>query len=232
MINDFDKIKVIRPLFNNNRKMDYKRIPVMTKVTEKDIDLDSLMPINIQNVKCSDENINKIGLMFSYDKNLDKYWNDTLRYIPLVLGLGAVCTPDFSVYSSMDVHMIEHSVYMNRWIGCTWQDHGAIVVPTMQWSTPETYDICFSGVEYGTIVAISTLGCDQYQKEFMDGFNEMKKRINPPIIIVFGKMLTGMYGRFVNYDYKDGFMVKNHFEQQVLFTVPKIFEIKGCEYYG
>lgn len=226
MIDELEKVKIIRPLFNKGRKIQNKRIPVMTKVTEKEIDLNKLMPINIQNVKCKNDNSNKIGLMFTYDNRLNKYWNDPFKYLPVVLTLGAICTPDFSVYSTMDEHMTEHSVYMNRWIGCLWQDHGAIVIPTIQWSTPDTYDICFSGVEKGTIVAISTLGCDKYQQEFLTGFYEMKRRINPPVIIVFGKIIPGITGRIVNYDFKDGFEIKADFEQLILFDLPKIFEIK------
>lgn len=39
----------------------------------------------------------------------------------------------------------------------------------------------------------------------MQGFNEMKRRINPPLIIVYGDMIDGMTGRFVNIKYKEAF---------------------------
>ena len=41
------------------------------------------------------------------------------------------------------------------------------------------YDICFSGIEKNSIVIVST-GCMNNQKVFLKGFNEMKKRIEPP----------------------------------------------------
>ena len=53
--------------------------------------------------------------------------------------------------------------------------------------TPSTFDYCFDGVEEGSIVAISTLGCKKAKRNFLVGYEEMKKRIRPIAIICFDK---------------------------------------------
>lgn len=52
----------------------------------------------------------------------------------------------------------------------------------------------------------------------------MKRRIEPPLIIVFGDMIEGMTGKFVNFKYKDAFNNNNY---QLKFDgFSQIFEIK------
>ena len=70
-------------------------------------------------------------------------------------------------------------------------------------------------------------------KVFLEGFNEMKKRIEPPLIIVYGDMIFGMTGRFVNIKYKDAFNNKNkEFKQLCLWKESNIFERKDVLQYG
>ena len=57
----------------------------------------------------------------------------------------------------------------------------------------------------------------------------MKKRINPPLIVVFGKMIEGMTGRFINIQYEEAFNKNkktNNYKQLELFHEPVIFEVK------
>ena len=96
-----------------------------------------------------------------------------------------VCTPDFSIYSEMDKWRNIENVAKNRWVGAYWQEHGLIVIPTISWGKPSTFDYCFDGVEEGSIVAISTLGCKKAKRDFLIGYEEMKKQINPAAIICF-----------------------------------------------
>ena len=140
----------------------------------------------------------------------------------------AVGTPDFSIYPNMNPIEIEHNVYMGRWLGCLWQTYGCVVLPVISWWGKDTYDICFRGIEYESIVIVSTIGCTNHTDIFLCGFKEMKKRINPPLIIVYGEMIEGMTGRFVNIKYKDAFNSnkKGMYKQLSLFKEADIFEIK------
>lgn len=114
-----------------------------------------------------------------------------------------------------------------------WQEKGFKVIPTIQWALEDTYDMCFSGVEKGSVVIISTLGCSSNYEVFLKGFNKMKEVIEPSIIIVFGKMLEGMTGTFLHFDYKDSFLYKQKsFKQLSLFPIDSVFKIERGDYYG
>ena len=62
----------------------------------------------------------------------------------------------------------------------------------------------------------------------MQGFNEMKRRIKPHLIIVYGNMIEEMTGRFINIKYKDAFQKnkKCNYEQISMFEKSRIFERK------
>ena len=98
------------------------------------------------------------------------------------------------------------------------------MLPTLGWAGEETFDISFCAVEEETPVVISTIGCQKRQEEFLLGFNEMKKRLNPPIIIVVGDMIQGMTGRFINFRYTDSFATD--FVQMKFDGISAVFEIK------
>ena len=52
----------------------------------------------------------------------------------------------------------------------------------------------------------------------------MKARIEPPIVIVFGNMIPGMTGTFLNFKYTESFAVKN--KQLRIEGIPSMFTIK------
>ncbi len=94
----------------------------------------------------------------------------------------------------------------------------------LQWCTPDTYDLCFSAVEQNSVVIVLTLGCKDNQEVFLDGFREMKKRLSPSLIIVYGDMISGMTGRFLQVKYSDAFAKK--YVQLAIPGFSPIFEIK------
>ena len=53
----------------------------------------------------------------------------------------------------------------------------------------------------------------------------MKKIIEPKIIIVYGDMIKGMSGKFINFKYEEAFIKKNQNEQISLWNNNGIFEI-------
>lgn len=115
---------------------------------------------------------------------------------------------------------------MSRWLGVTWQNLNCIVLPTAIWALPDTYDLCFSSIEFESVVVVSTLGCKRNINVFLEGFNEMKRRINPPLIIVYGDMINGMTGRFLHFQYTDSFRRPKKMDQMKIDDIPNIFEIK------
>lgn len=206
-MSEMEIYRVIRPVIGGCR-FDSNDFPIIRRPALGVINWENIRPINYHNLSPQRDNSDAIALMFRYDKYLMALWNNPLRRIPLFRGCMAVCTPDFSVYSSMNSNEIRHNIYMSRWLGCTWQNYGCTVIPTIGWAEKDTYDICFGGIEEGCPVVISTIGCQRHRDVFLSGFNEMKRRINPPVIVVYGDMIEGMYGTFIHFRYKDSFSSK------------------------
>lgn len=222
-LSEYDKFKVVRPIIGECEYNQYS-MPVIKRTDINQIDFENLAAQGYQNLSKKRDNSNTLVLMFLDDKKLLSLWNSPLKKIPLFKTCAAVATPDFSVYSSMNINDIQHNVYMNRWLGRTWQNYGITVLPTIGWAGSYTYDICLGAVEVGTPVVISTIGCSNNEKEFLDGFNEMKKRINPPLIIVYGDMIKGMTGKFINFKYTECFL--QPYQQLKFEEISSIFEIK------
>ena len=68
-----------------------------------------------------------------------------------------------------------------------------LVIPTVGWTNSDTYDICFSGLRDGGVFIISTLGTNNIvsYREFIPGYNEMRKRFPNTQIICVGDVLYG-----------------------------------------
>ena len=233
-LSDYELYKVIRPTYGDFT-LDQENMPVMHKVEAGSIDFNNANPTNLSNFTNKKDNSNRIVFPFNSDKVLEKYWNDPLKYIPLLQTCMLIGTPDYSLLPSMNPNLIRANVYRNRWIGCTWQNYGINAVPVIGWVKPDTYDVCFSGVEHGGVVMISTISCQTHKQEFLQGYNEMIKRISPSLIIVYGNMISGMTGTFINYTMKDCFndsVKSKNIKQESLFEISPIFTVKEVYDYG
>lgn len=222
-LSEYEKYKVIRPVIGGCR-FDVFDMPIIEKTDVHSIDWERITIQGVQNLSKKHDNHNSFVHMFLDDKRLLSLWNNPLKKIALFRTCAAIATPDFSIYPSMNYNEIRHNVYMNRWLGCTWQNYGVTVIPTIGWAGADTFDICFSAVENGSPVIISTIGCQTHETEFLLGFSELKKRINPPLIIVFGDMIKGMTGRFINFRYIDS--LSTEFVQLRMDAISAVFEIK------
>ena len=222
-ISEYEKFKVIRPVIGGCEYDNYS-MPIIKKANTDLIDWNNLSLQGVQNLTIKRNNKNSLIHMFLDDKKLLALWNNPLKKIAAFRTCAAIATPDFSIYPSMNYNDIRHNTYMNRWLGCTWQNYGNIVIPTIGWAGVDTFDICFSAVEKGSPVIISTIGCHRHKDEFLLGFMEMKRRISPSIIIVYGDMIKGMTGRFVNFKFTDCF--SSDYIQTKIEGISSVFEIK------
>jgi hypothetical protein len=225
-LNIFEKAKLLRLNLGDHINNEYD-MPIMHKVTEDMLDLEHVKPLMIGKANAKRNLSDKILLTYSYDDDLMPYWNDPFKYIPLLQKAMAVTTPDYSLAPKMNINELKHNVFMNRWIGCLWQTYKGIVIPTMGWAKPDTYDITLGAVEIGSIISISTLGAKNNPEDFLMGYNECIKRIKPPLIILYGDWIEGMHGRFLQFKYTDGFDTKNSkIKQLELFKFSNLFEVK------
>ena len=171
-------------LRNSYEKDGKYSIPLIKK---QNLELDNINLISYSDTRNneSEKNTNKGVHFFIDDYRFEVIYNHPEKNLAKLKQYKFVCTPDFSIYSEMDKWRKIENVAKNRWVGAFWQEHGLIVIPTISWGKPSTFDYCFDGVEEGSIVAISTLGCKKAKRDFLIGYEEMKKQINPAAIICF-----------------------------------------------
>lgn len=135
---------------------------------------------------------------FLDDYQFERIWQRPDFYIEKLLEFDSALTPDFSLYLDMPMAMQVWNIYRSRLIGQIMQDYGMTVIPTVSWSTEESFAFCFDGLPKNATLAISTIGVKQNKEQLKiweEGVTEMINRLNPKRIVV--------YGGKVDYDYKD-----------------------------
>lgn len=165
---------------------------------------------NIMLVACSDTRANdneankKKGVHFFVDDyRFSGIYDNPERSLERYSQYAFLLTPDFSTYSDMDLWRQLESVAKNRWVGAYWQSKGRIVIPTVSWSTPRSFEFCFDGVEQHATVAVSTLGCKKAKIDFMRGYEVMLEKLRPEAIICFGDPFSEMQGNLLVVDYRE-----------------------------
>ncbi|MDO5341302.1 MAG: DUF4417 domain-containing protein [Bacteroidia bacterium] len=130
---------------------------------------------------------------FVDDYQFERVWRSPARYAELLRPFRCVLSPDFSLYTDMPLAMKIWNVYRSRLIGSFWQKQGLNVIPTLQWAEPRTFDFCFSGIEPGGMVAVSTLGAAKHRVSkcfWQAGMSEAVKRLHPKTILVYGEPIS------------------------------------------
>lgn len=176
----------------------------LIKKQDININFNNIQLISYADTRKNDNNINKNkGVHFFVDDyRFEGIYNNPDKSLSKLSQYNYLCTPDFSIYSEMDTWRKIENIAKNRWVGCYWQEHGLKVIPTISWGTSSTFDYCFDGVEKGSIVAISTLGCKKAKRNFLLGFYEMIKRIQPSAIICFDKPFDEIKDDVIYVDYQ------------------------------
>ena len=101
-----------------------------------------------------------------------------------------VMSPDFSTYTDFPKAIQIYNHYRKHWAGAYLQENGVNVIPTISWSTPDSFEWCFDGEPVGGTVAVSSVGAanSKEKKElFMAGYNAMIGRLHPEAILFYGK---------------------------------------------
>lgn len=123
---------------------------------------------------------------FIDDYQFIRVWRDADRYADRMAQFGAVLSPDFSPYSDFPKAVQIYNHYRKHWCAAYWQAHGALVVPTITWSDPSTFEWCFDGEPVGGVVALSSLGCvsdPEHRRWLVDGFYLMIEKLYPREIL-------------------------------------------------
>lgn len=167
---------------------------------------------NIENptlIACSDTRSNdnesnkKNGVHFFVDDyRFNGIYDNPERSLERYSQYAFLLSPDFSTYADMDLWRQIESVAKNRWVGAYWQSKGILVIPTISWSTPRSYEFCFDAVEQNSTVAIGMIGCKRNKLGFMRGYNAMLEKLNPSKVLCFGTPFEEMEGNIIPVDYR------------------------------
>ena len=139
-----------------------------------------------------------VGIHFYLDDyQFERLWNYPEKYIDVLKEYECILSPDFSLYMDMPMPMKIWNIYRSRQIGAYYQSNGIKVIPTISWAEKATFEFCFEGIPKGSIVSISTIGVKNDKEALQiwkDGVNEMIKRIEPSVILIYGGKLDYDYG--------------------------------------
>ncbi len=171
----------------------------MPKIKKEEVDLENIELTGYDKLSSSKDN--HIVHFFLDDYKFEVMWNDPLPRIEKLKSHKAVLSPNFSIYSEMPVPMKIYNTFRSRWCGAYLQQNGIKVIPTIAWGGPETFWFCFDGIETKSVVAVSTLGVRNEKDLFMQGYNEMLRRIKPTKIICYGEPFSEMKGDIIEVDY-------------------------------
>ena len=137
---------------------------------------------------------------FLDDYRFNRLWTDVDRYIPMLQKFRYVMSPDFSTYTDFPKAIQIYNHYRKHWVGAYLQEAGIQIIPTISWSTPDSFEWCFDGEPQGGVVAVSSLGVmnSKEKKElFLIGYEEMIRRICPDTIIFYGYVPDECMGNIV-----------------------------------
>lgn len=128
---------------------------------------------------------------FLDDYQFKRIWNNPDKYTEMIGKFKYVLSPDFSMYLDYPKAMQMWKHYQKHWLGAYWERQGIIVIPTIGWSDHESYDWCFDGEPKESVVAVSSIGTQRYDESkqlFLDGYNEMLKRLKPTKVLFWGNV--------------------------------------------
>lgn len=159
------------------------------EIMPENINIRMLEWIPFNYAKTATDRENKGIHFYLDDYQFSRLWNRPNDYISLLSEFGAVCTPDFSQYTDMPLAMRIYNHYRKHWLGAYWQMKGIHVIPTICWSTPDSYNWCFDGEPKNAIISISSVGTQKTEEDknaFSDGCREAIKRLEPSEMLWYG----------------------------------------------
>lgn len=177
--------------FENMNKMQFAGVPPygIPEIYPERIDIRHLEWIPFNYAKAAKNRESKGIHFYLDDYQFARLWNRPDDYISLLSEFGAVCTPDFSQYTDMPVAMRIYNHYRKHWLGAYWQSKGIHVIPTICWSTPDSFNYCFDGEPTNSIISLSSVGTQKSESDkdaFACGCREALKRLNPSEVLWYG----------------------------------------------
>lgn len=157
-------------------------------------------PVNLAGAYKQDRHAMGIHF-FCHDRRFEGMWNDKNKLLALA-DFYCAATPDFSVYTDMPLAFQVWQRFRSQYLGAYMQNcFGMNVIPTLCWSTEDSFEFTFDGIPKGSTVVTNSLGIYQNEHQICSlhraGLKEAIRRIEPKKIWVYG----GAKKFYPDYDY-------------------------------
>lgn len=117
-------------------------------------------------------------------------WHDYKFALRVLRHFAGAITPDFSTNQDFPEPIKTYATYRMRLYGYWLGKEEVEVVNNVRWGTEETYDYCFEGIPFNSIVAIGTVGGGPRKlidrDRFETGLFKMVEVLQPHTILVYG----------------------------------------------
>jgi Domain of unknown function (DUF4417) len=135
---------------------------------------------------------NQVVAFYLNDDRLERCWRHLSRLTELLVHhqVAAVIEPDFSMWADEAKAVQLFNVYRTRFCGRFFQDAGIPVVPSLNWSTSESYEFAWLGIPPNPPVCAlecrTAGGSDDDRRAFLKGLSAAVERVRPQNIVIYG----------------------------------------------
>ncbi|MCL2512372.1 MAG: DUF4417 domain-containing protein [Oscillospiraceae bacterium] len=176
----------------------------MPIIKRQEIDIRNVGLIGFDHIKPGDRaNAQSFVHFFLDDYKFGVIWSNPEPRVNKLRQYKGVLSPAFSVYYDLPAPIQIHNYFRSRWCGAYLQYMGLDVIPTVTWGLRDSYPYCFDGIEKSSVVAVSTLGVRKQKDYFMQGYEEMLKRIEPEAVICYSNPFDEMQGNVITVGYNE-----------------------------
>lgn len=138
-------------------------------------------------------------------------WNSLIRGVEFkrgfnlekLVGFDYIIVPDYSLNADMPIDWQSWNIYRSRVVAHALQNLGYKVIINARWSDERSYEFCFTGIEEGSVVAVSSYGCSKElidKNMFEKGLIELIVRIKPKTIILYGSLTESIKQIFEDFN--------------------------------
>ena len=117
-------------------------------------------------------------------------WHNKVAVLRVMRHFAGAITPDFSTFLDFPDPLKRYNTYRMRLFGYWLGENGIKVINNVRWGREETWEYCWDGIPYNSIVAIGTVASGLRKLEnravFDRGIREMVQILRPQAILVYG----------------------------------------------
>lgn len=125
-----------------------------------------------------------------FDGPLCGIWAKPYDALEIIRHFSGAITPDFSTNADFPDPLKRYNTYRMRAFGRWLSVNGIDVINNVRWGTEETWDYCFDGIPYNSIVSIGTVASGisilENRPDFEKGLFKMVELLKPHTILVYG----------------------------------------------